>query len=127
MPQGPWINVAAIISGSNGYSAENAPEVVPFSKYYFRCWLKGDLPAVQVSLQCWAGGGTSKDRRNCIGGVKEIELTDEWQLIETAFITPADAVRAAVKIGPAGYQQEGAALGRLWIDDVYLGRARPED
>ncbi len=128
MPKGPWINVAAVISGSNGFTAGDAPEIMPFTKYHFRCWMKGDLPKVSVILQCWAEGGAAGDRRGAIGGLKEtIKLTDEWQLIETSFITPADAARAAVKIGPAAYQEEGAALGKVWIDDVYLGRGKPEE
>lgn len=127
MPEGPWLNVAAIISGSNGYAAGEAPEVAPFTKYYFRCWLKGSLPKVQIALQCWASGGNPGDRRNALGGVREVQLTGDWQLVETSFLTAVDAARAAVKIGPVGYQQDGAALGKLWIDDVYLGRSRPED
>jgi len=127
MPKGPWINVAAILTGSGGSTADDAPEVQPFAKYYFRCWMKGDLPKVGVGLVCWAEGGERGDRRTAIGGLEEIELTNEWQLVETSFITPTDAARAAVRIGPAAYQEEGAALGRVWIDDVYLGRSKPEE
>ena len=127
MPKGPWINVAAMVTGSGGFTADDAPEVQPFSKYHFRCWMKGDLPKVGVSLVCWAEGGVQADRRNAIGGLEEIELTDEWQLIETSFITPADAARAAIKIGPAAYEKDGAGLGKLWIDDAYLGRSKPEE
>jgi hypothetical protein len=63
MPRGNWINVAAMVTGSNGFVAGDAPEVAPFSKYYFRCWMRGDLPKVRVALQCWAG-----DRRVAVGG-----------------------------------------------------------
>jgi hypothetical protein len=127
MPRGNWINVAAMVTGSNGFVAGDAPEVAPFSKYYFRCWMRGDLPKVRVALQCWAGDGASGDRRNAVGEVKMIELTDEWQLVETSFITPVDATCAAVKIGPQAYEADGAGLGGVWIDDVYLGRAKPGD
>lgn len=127
MPRGPWINVAAMVSGSDGFVAGDAPEVAPFSKYYFRCWMRGDLPKVRVALQCWTGDGGRGDRRNAVGEVKTVELTDEWQLVETSFITPVDATCAALKIGPAAYEADGAGLGGVWIDDVYLGRAKPED
>jgi hypothetical protein len=47
--------------------------------------------------------------------------------VETSFITPVDATCAAVKIGPQAYEADGAGLGGVWIDDVYLGRAKPGD
>jgi hypothetical protein len=126
LSEGPWINVAAVASGSGGFTADKAPELLPFTKYYFRCWMKGDMPKVGVALVCWAEGGDRNDRRDSIGGVEAVELTDEWQLVEGSFVTPADAARGAVKIGPAALQKDGAALGRVWIDDVYLGRSKPE-
>jgi len=120
------INIAMMIGQTNGFDGSQAPPVLPLHKYYFSFWAKGTAPRVVVGFTTWSEGWTSQSRGQPRGDLEPIKATAEWTRYRGSFITPANARRGALKIGIEGFVSEGGGLGELLIDDVYVGRGRPE-
>ena len=121
-----WINVGIMLGGSSGYDARNAIEVQPFCKYYFSFWAKSDLTTCSLAATGWR-----EKKLDSAGRVflrtrpSNIALSPEWQRYTGSFITAPNVTRAALKLGIVGNEKDGAKLGSLWVDDVYIGRGRP--
>lgn len=121
-----WINVALCLTGSDGYTGDGALEVEPFTKYYFRFWAKSDCPRWEVSVVGWPKNNLTSAARQILSvRPEEIDLSGEWRCYTGSFLTGADTARVALKLGLLGYEDEGAKLGRLWVDDVYVGPGKP--
>ena len=50
----------------------------------------------------------------------------DWTHYKGSFVTPPEAARGALRIGIEGYVEEGAGLGEICVDDLYVGRSRAE-
>ncbi len=118
------INVALMIGDCNGFDGPRAPELLPLHQYFYSFWLKGDAPRVVVSCTTWDKTGNRKSRGLGRTKLEPFAATDEWTLYTGSFITPPDAARGALKIGIEGFLDEGAGLGEILVDDVYVGRSR---
>ena len=118
------INVALMIGDTNGFSGENAPEVLPLHRYHFSFRIKGDAPRVVVSVTTWDASGSRESRGGARVKLDPFAAPDEWTFISGSFTTPVNAQRAALKIGIEGYDHEGGGLGEICVDDVYVGRSR---
>ncbi len=117
------INCAVMAGRTNGFTGQKAPEIAPFTKYYFSFWLKGDWPEVTVSFVGWSGTGQSAaDRVMAKTTLEPFAPTSDWKRYQGSFVTPATAVRGALKIGISKFEDEGAKLGTIWIDDLFVGR-----
>lgn len=121
-----WINVALMAGGSNGFTADDALKVKPFRKYYFSFWAKSDLPRLEVSVVGWTAKDRGKGVRQALyARPTQIDTSPVWQRYAGSFVTRPDTAQAALKIGFTGFETDGAKLGTLWVDDVYIGLAKP--
>jgi len=128
-----WINVALMQGNTDGYSGANAYPAQPFAKYYFSFWLKGDAARVTVEVTGWKEGGQAAERHQLLLRLSgknvltktltsvDLKPTDQWQYYKGSFITLPDTKTFALKFGLTGYRNEGAKLGSVAVDDVYVG------
>lgn len=118
------INVALMLTGSDGFTGANALQVQPMHRYYYSFWLKGTAPRVVISFVTWSDPKSSASRGSGIGKTDAFSAPGEWKFFYGSFVVPAGAARGALKIGFDGYAEQGGGLGELCVDDVYLGRSR---
>jgi len=55
----------------------------------------------------------------------EIATSSEWRRYAGSFVTRPATAQAALRVGITGFQKDGARLGTIWVDDVYIGRGKP--
>jgi len=116
-----WINVALIHGDANGFSGPNAYEARPLTKYSVRFKLRGDAANVRLSALGWTSeAAEAGDREPLFCGLRELHATPEWQEYETSFTTSLDTKRLALKFGIEGHRDEGAKLGRVYVDDLQI-------
>jgi len=128
-----WINVALMQGKANGFTGPEAYPAEPFAKYYLSFWLKGEVPRVTVEVVGWKEGGQAADRQPLLLRLSgenvltqtptavDLKPTAEWQRYEGSFLTLPNTKTFALKFGLAGYRDEGASLGTIAVDDVYIG------
>ena len=116
-----WINVA-LVHGSEGrgFDGRDAYDVEPGKGYRCSFWLKGDVPRVSVQFQGWSAGMGSSFRHPLESDLPEIHPTKDWKQVAATFHTGFDTRKLAVKLGILGYEDEGARLGRIWVDDIAI-------
>jgi hypothetical protein len=120
-----WINVALMFGDLNGFTGPNAYEARPLTKYHVRFRLRGDAAKVQFTAIGWnSDAADSGHRQTLYARCPELEPTGEWREVEATFTTALDTKRFALKFGLLGYRDEGARLGRLYIDDVRITTSR---
>ncbi|MFQ6098244.1 MAG: beta-N-acetylglucosaminidase domain-containing protein, partial [Armatimonadota bacterium] len=116
-----WINVALVLGDSNGYAGPNAYVARPLTKYRVRFKLRGDAAKVRFAPVGWrTDAATAGDRQNLFCTLSQIRPTAEWREYEASFTTALDTKRFAIKFALEGYRDEGARLGRIYVDDVQI-------
>jgi len=120
------INVALMAGPCNGFTGPQAPEVTPFSGYHYSFWVKGTAPRVVVRFVTWGEDGEVGSRSQAIMRAEPFAATDEWAFHSGSFVVPMTAARGALKICIEGYNDEGAGLGEICVDDVYVGMSREQ-
>jgi len=114
-----WINVALMLGDSNGFIGPNAYPAQPLTKYRVKFRARGEAARVEFTAVGWnSEKAEAGNRQTLFTRGPELKLTDEWQEYEATFTTALDTKRFALKFGIVGYQDEGARLGRLYVDDV---------
>jgi hypothetical protein len=87
--------------------------------------LRGDAAKVQFAAIGWNSDAADSGRRQTLyARCPELEPTGEWREVEATLTTALDTKRFALKFGLLGYRDEGARLGRLYIDDVRITTSR---
>lgn len=116
-----WINVALVLGNSNGYTGPEAYEAQPLTKYRVRFRLRGDAATVRFAPVGWTTEEADRGHREPLfSSFDGLEATGEWQEYETSFTTSLDTRRFALKFGIEGYRDEGAKLGRVYVDHVRI-------
>lgn len=58
------------------------------------------------------------------GRPEPVAISGEWTRVSGQFVTPLSAARGCLKINIEGFTDQGAGLGEVCVDDVYVGRGR---
>ena len=116
-----WLNVALIHgSDADGYVGADAYDVDPGTMYRCRFWLKGDTAAVKVTAQGWGMGFAAGRRITLDTFPADIVPTEAWTRHEVRFQTSFHTRKVAIKFGILGYEDSGARLGTVRIDDLSI-------
>jgi len=118
------INVALMIGDCDGFLGDKAPPVLPLHGYYYSFWLKGTAPRLTVSFVTWNEKGTRESRGGVPAKPVVLTATGDWTFVSGKFVTPPTAARGALKLNIEGYTDQGAGLGEICVDDVYVGRSQ---
>jgi len=114
-----WINVALMFGDSNGFTGPNAYPAQPLTKYRVAFKLRGDAAKVEFTAVGWnSDKAEASNRQTLFARCPELSATDEWREYAASFTTALDTRRFALKFGIVGFRDEGARLGRLYVDDV---------
>ena len=116
-----WLNIA-LVHGSDrkGYTGGDAYDVEPGKTYRCTFWLKGDVPWVTVLAQGWRMGFTSGRRVSLDTYPMEIQPTRVWEQHTISFTTSFGVRKLALKFCVMGYEDAGARLGSIWVDDLQI-------
>ena len=118
-----WLNIALVHgSDQNGYEGGDAYDVKPNQSYRCTFWMKGDVPRVTLVAQGWRMGFTSQRRVNLSTYPDEFEPTQEWRQYTVSITTGFAARKLALKFCVMGYEDAGARLGSLWVDDLEIAK-----
>ena len=65
-------------------------------------------------------GFTASARSSLDAYPVDIEPTREWKQYTFTFHTGFDTRKVAIKFGLTGYEDEGARLASIWVDDLAI-------